>query len=83
MSAIVEWVMAILREALTEQTSDDFLDFIFEKIKLPLWLSWAKPIVKKGVDDLVPEKLLDAIEQLLNRYLSKDIIERVGPPPKV
>jgi len=83
MSAIVDWVMNLLRQVLTEERTDEFIDWIFLKIKLPLWLAWATPIVKKALDDLVPEKLLDAIEQLLRKYLDKEVLAAVGPPPKV
>ena len=67
----VDTVMAVLRGAITEKSTDRLLDIIFDKIKLPKLLWPFKRLVKAGLDYALPDTLLDSIEKLLREQLEK------------
>jgi len=58
-----EIVQILEEEVLTEENTDLLINFIFDKIDLP----WYVPgrIVKKILDRMLPEVLLDALKSVL------------------
>lgn len=60
------FVNMVLREQLlTEANTDWLLDYIMGVIKVPFWIpkSW----VRNMIDGLLPERLLQALETLINK----------------
>lgn len=56
-------VMRWLRANVTEDATDDFIDFLLDQVDLP----WYVPgfLVKRTLDGMFPELLLDGIEKAL------------------
>lgn len=63
--SIKEDVMAVLRAEITEEKTDELIDYLFDKVPAPWYLKPFLPIAKSLVDKMLPDKLLDAIEKLL------------------
>lgn len=58
-----EIVQILEEDVLNEENTDKLIDFIVKKIKLP----WYVPgrIVKKVLDKMLPDVLLDALKSML------------------
>ena len=64
----VDAVMGFLREEITEDRTDLFIDRLMNLIKVPWVPKW---LVRKVLDRMLPKKLLDAIEHVLRGVLAK------------
>lgn len=60
-------VMETLRVEITEEKTDELINYLFDKVPVPWYLKPTVPIAKKFVDKMLPERLLDAIEKLLTK----------------
>lgn len=58
-------VMEFLRRVISEDRTDEWIELLFARIKLPWWIpGWA---ARRALDQLLPEMLLDSLEDLLRR----------------
>jgi len=65
--SIKDDVMSVLREEITEERTDELIDYLFDKLPVTWYLKVFIPIAKSVVDKMLPERLLDAIEHILTR----------------
>jgi hypothetical protein len=76
---MVAYILQVLREALSEERTDQFIDWLLERVKFPIWIAWAKPFIRKALDYMLPEQLLSAIEKLLSQWVEEG--NSIEPPP--
>ena len=57
-----KFLQILEEEVLTEENTDQLIKIIFDSIKLPWYIP--KRILKKVLDRLLPETLLDAIRSI-------------------
>jgi hypothetical protein len=60
-------VMDVLREEITEDKTDQLLDYLFAKLPVSWYIKPFLPIARNIADSMLPERLLDGIEMLLYR----------------
>ena len=65
--SVKEELMQTLRENITEENTDELIEYLFDKLPIPWYLRPLAGIGKSFVDRLLPERLLDAIEHILNK----------------
>lgn len=59
----IEMVMSFLREHITEARTDEWIDELMARLHLPRWVPTF--VVKKVLDSMFPEKVLNSLEALL------------------
>lgn len=67
----IDTVMAFLREHITEERTDEWIDYLVEKLHLPRWIP--SFIVRRVLDSMLPQKVLDSIESLLRKSVKDGV----------
>lgn len=62
----IKLIMGFLRNQITEARTDVLIDEVLNRVPFPRYIP--KFLVKKVLDSMLPEKMLDAIESTLVRF---------------
>lgn len=64
-------VMSFLRRNITEEATDKWIDLLMEKVKLPRWIPGF--VVRRVLDAMLPDKVLNSMEELLRSHVPPDL----------